>query len=104
MTAGNPYKITKEIKLHTKPLRKTEIAKTGVFVRETPKFYIFDKFRVKKKNVKRLEGVGDEWDAETIEEFVKRLEEHYPRSPSVCNTIKKVADEMLREASKKGEE
>ena len=40
------------------------------------------------------------WDAETVAEFVKRLEEHYPHSPSVCSTIHKVAKEMLEEASR----
>lgn len=37
------------------------------------------------------------WDADTIMEFVKRLEEHYPHSQTVCNTINKVALEMLQE-------
>jgi hypothetical protein len=37
------------------------------------------------------------WDTETIKEFVKRLKEHYPHSPSVINTIEKVADELIKE-------
>ena len=41
------------------------------------------------------------FDAETVKEFVKRLKEHYPHSPSVCNTIDKVAQEMLTEEVKK---
>lgn len=41
--------------------------------------------------------VANRWDADTINEFVKRLEEHYPHSQSVVNTIEKVAREMLEE-------
>lgn len=34
---------------------------------------------------------------DTINEFAKRLKEHYPHTPTVCNTIDKVASEMLQE-------
>ena len=40
---------------------------------------------------------ADRWDADTINEFVKRLEGHYPHSQSVMNTIAKVAREMMEE-------
>lgn len=96
MTVGNPYKVTQKIKLHTKPLRNAETAKTGVFVKETPKSYIFDEFWVKKENIIAVERVGGEWDAKTVNELVKRLKEHYPHSPTICKTIDKVASEMLR--------
>ena len=37
------------------------------------------------------------WDVKTLQEFVNRLIEHYPHSPSVRNTIYSVATEMLAE-------
>lgn len=40
------------------------------------------------------------WDTETIKELVKRLQWHYPHSYSVCNTIQKVANEMMQEEKK----
>lgn len=97
MTAGNLYRVTKEIKLHTNPLHKEKIVKTGVYVKETEKTYVFDKFKVNKRNVVRIEEMGQKWDEKTIMEFVRRLEEHYPHSNSVVKTIKKVAGEMLEE-------
>ena len=48
MTAGKKYKITKRIKIHTKPIRTVEIIQTGVFVKETEKYYVFNGFRVRK--------------------------------------------------------
>lgn len=32
--------------------------------------------------------------AEAVKEFTERLKEHYPHSPTVCNTIDRVAEEM----------
>jgi hypothetical protein len=58
LTAHKPYKVTKKIKLHTKPLREELIVKTGVFVRETTKSYIFDGFRVAKSTVIGIEETG----------------------------------------------
>ena len=55
MTAGNQYEVTRVIKLHTKPLRTGEIIKTGVFVKETAKRYIFDNFQVSKTTVIKIE-------------------------------------------------
>lgn len=96
MTVGNPYKVTKKIKLHTNPLVNAEIVKTGFFERETDKSYIFDKFKVSKAVVVKIEE-AIKWDAETINEFVERLQEHYPHSYSTMKTIRKVAEEMKKE-------
>ena len=38
----------------------------------------------------------ERWDENTINEFVRRLEEHYPHSPTICKTIHRVANEMLK--------
>ena len=67
MTSGKTYRITKRIKLHTKPLYEADITLTGRYVRESQNFYIFDTFKVKKANVikivetaqSRLCGVAD---------------------------------------------
>ena len=43
------------------------------------------------------EIVVNRWDYDTIIEFVKRLEAHYPHSQSIINTIDKEAIKMLGE-------
>ena len=95
MTVGSPYKVTKRIKLHTSPLREAEIVKAGVFKKETRKSYIFNEFKVKKQLLQKIEIV-EKYDTTTIAEFVKRLEEHYPHSPSVMATVYDIATKMLR--------
>lgn len=35
MIPGNEYTITREIKIHTKPLRRVQVQQTGIFYRET---------------------------------------------------------------------
>ena len=57
MTVGNPYKVTKKIKIHTKPLREVEVIASGVFKKETSKLYVFDDFKVLKTNVTMIEEV-----------------------------------------------
>ena len=54
MQAGKIYKVTKRIKLHTKPLYEADIPLTGHYVRESQNFYIFDTFKVKKANVIKI--------------------------------------------------
>ena len=62
MTAGKTYKITKRIKIHTKPICTVEVIQTGVFVKETEKYYVFNGFRVRKdvvtviKQIKNIRG------------------------------------------------
>lgn len=51
MTVGQEYEVIREIKLHTKPLRVAQIIRTGRFVRETEKHFIFSDFRVRKSNI-----------------------------------------------------
>ena len=51
MVVGKSYSVTKRIKLHTKPLVVADITQVGVFVKETPKQFIFRNFRVYKANV-----------------------------------------------------
>lgn len=45
------YEVIKEIKLHTKPLRKAQVIQIGKYKGETEKTYLFEYFRVKKTNV-----------------------------------------------------
>jgi hypothetical protein len=59
MTIGNPYKVTKKIKLHTNPLVEAKIVESGVFKKETSKIYIFDGFKVNKANVTMIEEVDE---------------------------------------------
>ena len=54
MQAGKIYKVTKRIKLHTKPLYEADITLTGRYVLESQNFYIFDTFKVKKANVIKI--------------------------------------------------
>lgn len=58
MTVCRPYKVTKKIKLHTKPLVEEEIIKTGLFLKETAKSYIFDDFKVRKSTVIKIEEMA----------------------------------------------
>lgn len=51
MKIGETYKVTKHIKLHTKPLREADVSITGRFVKETESYYCFDWFRVRKANI-----------------------------------------------------
>ena len=52
------YKITVKIKVHTSPLYELVYERTGLLIKETPSFYIFDTFRVKKANVIGFQEVG----------------------------------------------
>ena len=51
MIERESYKVTSEIKIHTKPLHTVRFDRTGIFKKETPSYYIFDTFRVRKANV-----------------------------------------------------
>ena len=51
MKPGNRYLLIIKIKLHTSPLRTIEYEKDGVFVKETPSYFVFNDFRVRKANV-----------------------------------------------------
>ena len=57
MLSNKPYRITKEIKIHTKPLNKVQIIREGMFIKETSKSYVFDGFRVNKANVIKVEKI-----------------------------------------------
>lgn len=43
----------------------------------------------------------DRWDVKTLQEFAKRLKEHYPHTVSICNTIDKELVKMLVEGKSK---
>ena len=60
MTCGKTYKVTKEIKLHTKPLRTAVIVQEGVLKKKTEKNYIFDSFRVSKTTIVKFEEIKKE--------------------------------------------
>lgn len=51
MQSGKIYRITKRIKLHTKPLYEANVTVIGQCIRESEKCYIFDTFRCKKDNI-----------------------------------------------------
>ena len=57
MTAGKKYKITKRIKIHTKPTYTVEVTQAGVFVKETEKYYVFNDFKVRKDVVTVIEQI-----------------------------------------------
>jgi hypothetical protein len=48
----------------------------------------------KSNKLREVLPIVAELKAEAITEFAERLKAHYPHSPSVCNTIDKVAKEM----------
>ena len=54
MTPGYIYTITKKIKLHTKPLVEIVFPQTGLFVKETAKYFCFRGFRVRKDCVVQI--------------------------------------------------
>ena len=58
MKVGKEYAVTKEIKLHTKPIRVAQIIRTGFFVKETETHFIFSDFRVRKANVISIQERG----------------------------------------------
>ena len=45
MQSGKIYRITKRIKLHTKPLYEANVTVIGRYIRESEKWYIFDTFK-----------------------------------------------------------
>ena len=51
MIKGKSYRVTKQIKIHTKPLIEVNVVMEGTFVKETKSYLIFDSFRVGKQNV-----------------------------------------------------
>jgi hypothetical protein len=58
MTCKKDYVVTKKIKIHTSPLVEVEVVQTGKFVKETPKSYVFDSFRVSKDTFVKADDVG----------------------------------------------
>lgn len=60
MTCQKNYVVTKKIKLHTSPLREAEVVREGKFLGETPKWYLFEGFRVSKNTFVRAELLGGE--------------------------------------------
>ena len=42
------YTVVKKIKIHTKPLVEVVVPQTGLFVRETSKYFCFSGFKVRK--------------------------------------------------------
>lgn len=59
MKIGETYKVTKHIKLHTKPLCEADVSITGRFVKETESYYYFDRFRVRKANIVEIVKGGE---------------------------------------------
>ena len=57
MKTNKQYKVTIQIKVHTRPLREIVYEKIGTFLKETNASYIFDSFLVRKANVIKLQEV-----------------------------------------------
>jgi hypothetical protein len=55
MEYGKFYRVTKRIKIHTKPLVEVTITNIGKFLKETPTQFVFSGFRAKKDNVILME-------------------------------------------------
>ena len=45
--------------------------------------------------------MNNRWDVKTLQEFAKRLKEHYPHTQSIQNTIDKEFAKMLVEGKSK---
>ncbi len=54
MSPNQTYRIDKKIKIHTKPLAEVVVSQTGLFVRETFKYFCFKGFRVRKDCVVQI--------------------------------------------------
>ena len=68
--------------------------------KQTERYYLGNEELVTTHNDKTMDVAeinGNRWDYETIIEFVKRLEAHYPHTQSIINTIDKEAIKMLGE-------
>lgn len=57
MRYGVTYKVTRQIKTHTSPLRTVTYDEVGRFVKETSNMLVFDTFRVKKSTIISIELV-----------------------------------------------
>ena len=66
MTSNKLYKVTKRIKLHTKPLREALTVQEGIFIRETAANYIFNNFWARKSNVVKIEEIRSETQCPTL--------------------------------------
>jgi hypothetical protein len=55
MEYGKLYRVTKRIKIHTKPLAEVNVVNIGKFLKETPKQIVFSGFRAKKENIVLIE-------------------------------------------------
>lgn len=57
MMIGQMYEVITEIKLHTKPLKTAKLIRTGVFIKETNKTFVFDTFVTHKDTVIEMNEV-----------------------------------------------
>jgi hypothetical protein len=55
LIVGKNYRVTKTIKLHTKPLRTVNIVQYGKFVKETMNYLVFGGFKVRKSVISNIE-------------------------------------------------
>lgn len=53
------YTVAKEIKIHTKSLRKVVISQSGLFVKQTDSYFVFRGFKVRKECVVQIEEVNE---------------------------------------------
>ena len=60
MKANKRYRVTKRIKIHTKPLVEVTVVQEGIFKRETSKSLCFQDFCVHKHCVINIEEVSED--------------------------------------------
>ncbi len=51
------YSVVKKIKLHTKPLVEIEIPQTGLFIKQTGSYLMFNGFKIRKQCVVSIKEV-----------------------------------------------
>lgn len=57
MVSGKTYRVIKRVKIHTKPLVEADVVLTGRFLKETPKQFLFNGFRVFKDKIISIESL-----------------------------------------------
>lgn len=62
---------------------------------DVPKYEIREK--LEEAQQEHEASIKQKWDADTIEEFAKRLSEHYPHSDSILRAIEREKNKMLEE-------
>ena len=59
MQPNKMYTVTKKIKIHTSPLYEAIVPLSGIFIKQTAAYLIFDGFKVRKRCVVTVEEVSE---------------------------------------------